>query len=174
MQETATTMIDLSDRGDAPSLDELREKCRRRLVEKFAGSLEDVTDGLLGLALGAEKEDVRFRAQKRILDEFSQGDRGKLQNVPNTTIQILNNIPIDRTAYIGKSEAETFELNGTKFATPVMARRKVEPVPEKKFSSGSRMISTQSLPGSMPDIGTPTDNDPERVTVPTLPDRKKA
>jgi hypothetical protein len=140
---------------------QIREEMQESITRVFAGSLPDILKGMVDLALGAEKEDVRLRASSRILDEVSD-NRRNLQAPAGATIQILNAIPFERTAYIGKSEAKVVEVGDAKVALPV--RKKIVPegvsqkVKSQYMSGGKSPVSD-----SMSKIGPAVDNDPKPV-----------
>lgn len=165
MRDIETTYaVDLSKR-DEPTEAELKS-ASERIKRKFWKSLDDVTNQMISLALGAEKEDVRLRASSRILDEFS--DRGKIVATAPVSVQILNAIPMDRAPVIEGKEAESLEWQGAKIALPKPLRQ-VKPdssVPRGKTSDwgGDRVAS-----GRESEIG--FSPDPAAVDVPTLPAR---
>lgn len=136
-------------------MDQLRTDAREALTRMFATVLPDVASGMVDLAKGAEKEDVRFRASKWILEEFA--DRGaKPQSLPGTNVTIVNAIPFERTAYIDKKPAQTVDVGNLTVALPKPVRA-IGPEPETHSTKRSFVGTKQQ--------------EPSEVKVPVLPPR---
>lgn len=118
---------------------QLKAESQDRITRALANAVPDVTAKMIDLALNAEKEDVRFRAGKWALEEFS--DRGrKPQSLPQTNVQIINAIPFERTAYIGKKEAETVQIANVTVALPKVLRE-ITPEPQTGSTRNSFAVT---------------------------------
>ena len=156
--KSASSPISLrpEDREPPEDLAQLKTRVREDITRMLGKAVPDIAGKMIDLALNAEKEDVRFRAGKWALEEFS--DRSKTpQSLPQTNVQIINAIPFERTAYIDNKPAKTVQLKNVTVALPVREIKKISPEPNT--GSGKRSFGVTKAV------------EPSEVKVPVLPKR---
>ncbi len=156
MQDGETTYaVDLTKREEPT--DEEIASAGKRIKKKFYRSLDEITDQMIKLALQAEREDVRLRASSKILDDLS--DRGR-KDLPQGgfSVQIVNNIPIDRASVIEASEAQQIEWEGQKIGLPKKEIKRISP-------------GESPEPGKLSEWRGDKQTAPSEVSVPVLPER---
>lgn len=105
------------------------QDARARIMTGFASSLPNVVAGYVDLATNPEVDpDVRRKASDRILDTFVP-TQGKMERVGNTTIQILNALPVPEVRAIDGRESTVVEIGEVKYALPVSQKRLIKPAP---------------------------------------------
>jgi hypothetical protein len=157
-----TYSVDLLTRDEEPDL----KKAQKKIQKRFWNALDQVTEGIVNLALRAEKEDVRLRASNRILDEFS--DRGRMLEKTKVQVQILNAIPMDRAAIVEGKEVPTVEWEGTQIALPKKIRE-IHPAPQEPIRGANFRGGGSIKSGEERSVGFTAD--PVSVDVPSLPKR---
>lgn len=154
-------MVDIGQQVEEPlTLEELKERCRDKIARMFAEKLPEVAQGMIDLALTSEIDSVRFRAQSRIMEEFSQS-QGKPMVQGGTNVQIINAIPFERAAYEKGKELEQVDVGALRVATP--SYKKVLPTGDEKaptsretFSGGTRITKDQIDARKMANLGNQT------------------
>jgi hypothetical protein len=126
-----------------------------QLTRTLAAAIPDAADSMIALSRTAEKEDVRFRASKWILEEFTES-KTKPQSLPGTSIQIINAIPFERTAYDKGKALPTVTVGNLEVAVP----RQI-----KSIGPADQVVSTKPLYGPTKAV------EPAEAKVPTLPKR---
>lgn len=154
--------------AEPPTEEELKAACRATVTRIFADALPSVAQEMVRLATQAETETVRFRAANRVIEEFKAPQRGFQPG--GTNVQIINAIPFERSAYEGKKELQTVQIDNLRMAIPKY--KKLVPTGDDaktstrdSFAAGKKLQPAGLDKLSMDRIGAANSIDPEHVPV---------
>lgn len=105
--------------------------------KRLAVDLPGILDNYIDLAKNAEKEAVKERAGRFLIESAKKQER-QVQRVPGTTVQILNNLGLPEYRATGGKAMQTIEVGGQKISLdrPVTKRNLV--LPESQETKGSK------------------------------------
>lgn len=123
------------------TIEELRLKCERRITEFFSGELEGVLNGYKELALHAEKESVREKASRKIIDTFK---RPALPAPAVPSVLIQNNTLVPEMAVMNGKQVQVLETPHVRVALTGLNEARVPPDKRPRLI-GPEPTGTKSL-----------------------------